>query len=457
MLRLIKLNMTNAVWLPYLNGTPPVLFADFTTEGGSNHYWFNGAQYLGFSAWILALGGTQSRTGPAYFNNSSGFLTQASSGVLRFNYDPVALTLRGALLESTSTNLILQSNNFSTSWSLQNSSVSQNVTGPDGVANSAWTHTSTGSQKAQGFQSLLQTGITLSVYAKAGTTGFLYLSADGSNYQWFNLNTGTVGTAGTGLSSARITARGNGWYRCSVFFAGTSSFAVFGQSDGDNSFVTTNGDSILLWGFQVEALSIATSYIPTTTSTASRSSDLINFPFSLTTFTSYLDTTSFQVHDHMLLRGSSGDINISYDVSTGYLTGNNSTQLQENTQLTTTSAHRVASCGSPTGRFIAYDGNHVISDNNRYTSGSQTDVNVFDASGSFTADVAQVAYWSIEATPDLLDQLTGNTLPLPIFVSGTDAMQLPINCVVAGGQYDPLKKAAGLEGLSPSLRGIFRE
>lgn len=44
------------------------------------------------------------------------------------------------------------------------------------------------------------------------------------------------------------------------------------------------------------------------------------------------------------------------------------------------------------------------------------------------------------------------------FVTDTAILQLPINCVVAGQQKEPVKNAMGLNGaISGPLRGIFNE
>lgn len=46
----------------------------------------------------------------------------------------------------------------------------------------------------------------------------------------------------------------------------------------------------------------------------------------------------------------------------------------------------------------------------------------------------------------------------PTFVTDTTIMQLPINCVVAGQQKEPVKKAMGLNGaIGGAMRGIFNE
>jgi hypothetical protein len=89
---------------------------------------------------------------------------------------------------------------------------------------------------------------------------------------------GQVGTAGTGISgtgSAKVENYGNGWYRYSVTATtGTAaaSAAAFVQII-QNQAVTTR--SFYAWGAQFEVGSVATSYIPTTTASVSRSADVV--------------------------------------------------------------------------------------------------------------------------------------------------------------------------------------
>lgn len=137
-------------------------------------------------------------------------------------------------------------------------------------------------------------GIALSVYAKAGASSWLYLKqGDGTNTVecWFNLSAGTVGTntpgAGTLLfGQAMIEPAGNGWYRCTMETTSTTVTAITATIAPSvaNSTAPANGTSIYAWGAQAEAeatLTNATSYIPTTSATVTRSAD--NLTLAVTT------------------------------------------------------------------------------------------------------------------------------------------------------------------------------
>lgn len=275
-------------WLPFIGSTAPSLFANFTTEGTTNHYWYLGAKYSSFAAWLTAISGTFSRASTAYYTNSSGNLAQASSGQIRFDYDPISLQPKGLLLEGTSTNLLLQSNTFSNaSWTLSSATVAQNVTGPDGVSNSAWTLAGDGTASSHFmFQSITGSNATVytaSFYAKQGTNRYIQfldngLSPSGNGYINIDLQTGVTGGTFGSYSSVNVTNVDNGWYRISITATSTSTAITFAldipQSLTDTRAQTfTTSNSVLIFGAQIEQAPFASSYIPTTSSTATRAAD----------------------------------------------------------------------------------------------------------------------------------------------------------------------------------------
>jgi|694.fasta_scaffold33109_3 hypothetical protein len=179
------------------------------------------------------------------------------------------------LIEKVRTNLILQSQDFSTTWSANSCTVATNTTAnPLNGAVNADTITFTGgtTQKyvIQAFS--FNGNYTVSAYLKAGTNQFVQflLGSDAGLYANFDLVNGTASATG---STATIVAAGNGWFRCSMSFTSTTGTHVFilaVDSLAATRFSTTSSTGTLIaFGYQLEAGDIATNYIPTTTAAVS--------------------------------------------------------------------------------------------------------------------------------------------------------------------------------------------
>jgi hypothetical protein len=150
----------------------------------------------------------------------------------------------------------------------------------------------------QTFAAGLTSGVTstFSLFAKLGTQSsgvtLVFQEGTGTNYlsgacQSFRLDTGAVGTSGTlgagfTIIGSGIENYGNGWYRCSftVRLSYTPSSANLTIRPTSvvtaNLPVTASGDTCYIFGAQLETGSVATSYIPTTTTSATRNADNIS-------------------------------------------------------------------------------------------------------------------------------------------------------------------------------------
>ncbi len=196
----------------------------------------------------------------------------------RFDYNPATLVARGLLIEEARTNICLRSEDFTTTWSVSNATITANsIVSPDGVA-TADTWTSGGTSYPSVFQTITVTnGIayTASFFAKAGTSSSIQAelrgAAGGTPDGTFDLSTGvaTVAPGATGSPVVSMVSVGNGWYRCTVTKTSTSTSFIFiiGQ------FTSVIGNTVYLYGAQLEAGSFATSYIPTAASAVARSAD----------------------------------------------------------------------------------------------------------------------------------------------------------------------------------------
>jgi len=185
------------------------------------------------------------------------------------------------VIRTAVTNLLLQSEDFSTTWTLQGSAtVTKNLTvAPDGQTTADTLNTlGSGIDVVSGSVTVTQSAtVTGSIYVKTGgTTPFIRFQiyaggADGFRV-WVNNSTGAVGTPkafGTGtVTSASSTSVGNGWFRIAISGTcgtSTSPIMAFAGANVDGGFSRTSGQTYILWGAQLEQSSTVGQYVKTTT------------------------------------------------------------------------------------------------------------------------------------------------------------------------------------------------
>ena len=121
--------------------------------------------------------------------------------------------------------------------------------------------------------------VTNSIFAKKGERDWIRLwsfdlTTDWSTY--FNLDTGTIGTVQSG-TTASMEHIGNGWYKCSITYVNNHTGALFypyiAQADNVKTYTGDGTSGVYIFGAQVEQNSSATSYIPTSGTTISRTAD----------------------------------------------------------------------------------------------------------------------------------------------------------------------------------------
>jgi len=222
---------------------------------------------------------TFTRASTATFVGSDGLIQSAAINSARFDHDPVTLACRGLLIEESRTNLILQSEDFGTSWSAISATVSVNATtSPNGTVTGDKLIINSGVTTGRISQNTTLTGShTFSAFLKASEWSWAFITPSAAvGGVWFNLSNGTIGTQQAGCVGS-IVSYGNGWYRCSVTLTGTGVLSTtrIVPTNADNTNTAGDGTSgIFAWGAQLEAGSFPTSYIPTTTASVVRSVDL---------------------------------------------------------------------------------------------------------------------------------------------------------------------------------------
>jgi len=104
----------------------------------------------------------------------------------------------------------------------------------------------------------IQGGATISVYAKAGASGWLCLNPlygqGAAARAWFDLVNGVTGATGFSVTSSRITDVGGGFFRCEVTANsadGSGTTRVF-ATDANDTVIPSGPASVYIFGAQIE-------------------------------------------------------------------------------------------------------------------------------------------------------------------------------------------------------------
>ena len=259
---------------------------------------------------------TFTRASTGTFVGSDGLLQSATTNEARFDHNPTTGESLGLLVEEARTNLITTSEALA---NVTGASITNNTTtAPDGLvtADTLTEDTSTGghSVNSASISWAGNTAYTFTFFLKANTRTQANI-AFGTSSNWvngqrnavFDLSAGTViATSGSSVT-ASIDPFLNGWYRCrltATTVAVPVSSAVQTQMyvSGAASYTGNGTSGLFFWGAQLEAGAFATSYIPTTTATATRAADVASITG--TAFSSFYNQTEGTVFGQFLRTAS---------------------------------------------------------------------------------------------------------------------------------------------------------
>ncbi len=223
-----------------------------------------------------------------FLTNSTGFIGSIDNVSIKeviSGYDTPRLDYSDSscpslLLEPQSSNLIEYSESLSNFVKSNITEVSGNQVTPDGTLGSIKiTPTSSSLTQIQKTSLTIGSAYSISFFVKKDEVSHLIINQAGSgatkvSYDIDNLT--YVGIAGV---NANIVSYGNGWARIEYSVNSiTYDHIRIILSNGTDVYPYNPpvGDGLYLWGFQLEELSYATSYIPTNGAAATRLADVCN-------------------------------------------------------------------------------------------------------------------------------------------------------------------------------------
>ena len=223
-------------------------------------------------------------TSGTYFG-SDGLIKTAGVSEPRFDHDPITGQSLGLLIEESRSNLIVGSNDFG--GGAAEYGITSGITSPDGTSNASLMYEKT--NNGFHFLNLTPTFVVSTIYCAS-----IFCKYAGSKYRFrlkftdglgvqnniiIDLRNGSI-ISGSGVSNSYgVIKYSNGWYRVYTTLTATSASGflqpfLLRDSDGSSTYQGDGSSGYYIYGAQVEAGSLPTSYIPTSGSAVTRSADL---------------------------------------------------------------------------------------------------------------------------------------------------------------------------------------
>jgi hypothetical protein len=369
----------------------------------------------------------------------------------RFDFNPTTGESLGLLIEQSSTNLGLYSQDFTNAaWLKTNTTITATADiAPDGTqtAQLATINATTGVTLVGANAGITSSSIpyTVSVYVKSYglqyvNVGFYYSSGIYSATQ-FDITNGTIVRTASATytnASATITSVGNGWYKCThtctvttatIFHCVNPSNALWTSGEPRQSLTGNGYSGVYIWGAQLEALSFATSYIATTSAQVTRAQDVQYLGSA--NFTSWFNPAQGTFYGEMDL-ASLGSIqalcgtNLNDSVATGNIIAlrafsssqvsmtSNGTQALASASLTVNTSFKLSSVYNVSTKLIGVEANGTTAVTNNTSDylglGNRLHIGGYSSSGNIigSGHIRKIAYYPIAVTSAQLQALTGS-------------------------------------------------
>ena len=242
--------------------------------------------------------------------NKEGLIEGVALNQARLTYDPLNPDCPSLLLEPIVTNFLNYSEDFTQSnWNKSGVTITSNATtSPSGTNNgSLMTATATNGSLFD-FNEWITTTRTASIFVKKNTSSLIKIinGSTGANIT-FDLDIGEVTTSSATFEGS-ITSLANNWYRINAQHNTTSGTAALGIR------IPTSGQSVYIWGAQMEDTIYATSYVPTTSTQVTRTFDVCKDAgnaalFNISEGTFFVDVTPFKESNFQRITLSDGTTN----------------------------------------------------------------------------------------------------------------------------------------------------
>jgi hypothetical protein len=209
--------------------------------------------------------------------------------------------LGGYLAEAAATNLCLQSEDFGTTWTVLNNTVSVNsIAAPNGVVTADRIVETAVNAQHYIDQAVTKAAsalaYTYACYAKQGERSAVQIILGNSGLTAyvqaiFDLSTGTIAGAASVVGAfttpvSEITPMANGWYRISVSAVSDTDTTIrarmfTGSNTSTFSYLGDITKGLYYWGAQLvqaSVIGLINSYIPTVAATVTRNADVLTYP-----------------------------------------------------------------------------------------------------------------------------------------------------------------------------------